>query len=102
MKRIAALVLCLIMTAAVLGAVAESDKDAVVAKGRAESINGVSVPWLAQRMLERGAKEALNLDGGGTACLMFMGQPLNRKNINQLRVVPSITGAGQSEQVPEK
>ena len=74
----------------------------LVAKGRAENINGVSVPWLAERMLERGVQEALNLDGGGTACLMFMGQPLNRKNINQLRVVTSITGAGQSEQVPEK
>ena len=74
----------------------------LIVKGRSDQSKGVTVPWLAHVMLERGVQEALNLDGGGTACLMFMGQVLNRKSADGLRNVTSITGAGQSDRVPEK
>ena len=39
---------------------------------------GVYFDWLADKMLEKGAVEALNLDGGGTVALVFMGEILNK------------------------
>ena len=30
--------------------------------------------WLAERMIALGATEALNLDGGGSSCLLVMGR----------------------------
>ncbi len=62
---------------------------------------GVYLNWLANKMLEKGVTEALNLDGGGTACLMFMGERIN-KTANSIRPVGSITGFGTSDLVPEK
>ena len=35
---------------------------------------GVRLSWLADRLLEQGCVEALNLDGGGTACMYFNGK----------------------------
>ena len=49
-------------------------------------------------MLEKGAVEAMNLDGGGTVALMFMGEMLNKSTSN-VRSVTSITGFGNSPQV---
>lgn len=43
-----------------------------------ENIRGVYLDWLGSLMLERGCTEALNLDGGGTAILIFMGERLNK------------------------
>ncbi len=74
----------------------------VVVKGQSDDSNGSTVPWVAQRMLEAGVKEALNLDGGGTATLMFMGKLLNRRTVANLRDTTSISGFGTSELVPEK
>ncbi|MBR4360179.1 MAG: phosphodiester glycosidase family protein [Clostridia bacterium] len=83
-----------------LGMIAPYHYYAVVAKGRTSTTNGVTIPWVARLMLERGVTEALNLDGGGTATLMFMGEVLNRKSVKDLRSVTSITGFGQSDLVP--
>ncbi len=74
----------------------------VAAKGQSDDSQGVTVPWMAQRMLEAGVQEALNLDGGGTATLMFMGKLLNRRNAVNLREMTSISGFGTSDLVPEK
>ncbi len=74
----------------------------IVAKGQSDDSQGVTVPWMARRMLEAGAKEALNLDGGGTATLMFMGKLLNRRTAANLRDTTSISGFGVSDLVPEK
>ena len=49
-------------------------------------------------MIELGVVEAVNLDGGGTAALMFMGEVLNRSSRN-LRSVNSLIGFGQSAQI---
>ena len=35
---------------------------------------GCNFQWLAEKMLELGCTEALNLDGGGTACMIFNGK----------------------------
>lgn len=60
--------------------------------------HGVYLDWMAEKMLEMGAVEALNLDGGGTACLTFMGKRLNRTG-SDIRALHSMIGFGQSEQV---
>ena len=70
-------------------------------EGRQERSKGAEIRWLAERMLERGVQEALNLDGGGTAILVFMGERVNRRGNYSTRVVGSMTGFGVSEQVPE-
>ena len=57
--------------------------------------------WLAERMYALGAVEALNLDGGGTVALVFMGEILNKTTKN-LRNVTSIIGFGQMTGVPEE
>ena len=70
----------------------------LVAKGRTSDSKGVYLTWLADKMLEKGAVEAMNLDGGGTVALMFMGEMLNKSTSN-VRSVTSITGFGNSPQV---
>lgn len=77
-----------------LGMIAPYHYFLLVAKGRTSTTNGVTIPWVARQMLERGVTEALNLDGGGTATLMFMGQVLNRTSVKDLRSVTGITGFG--------
>ena len=37
---------------------------------------GVHLNWVAQKMKELGCVEALNLDGGGTACMVFNGKTI--------------------------
>ena len=69
--------------------------------GRSDESKGVYLPWLAEKMLEKGATEAINLDGGGTVSLMFMGEYLD-KDTNQARSVTSIIGFGTSPQVYKK
>lgn len=70
----------------------------LVAKGRTDDSKGVYLNWLAEKMLEKGVVEGMNLDGGGTTALMFMGKILNKANRN-LRSTSSITGFGVSELV---
>lgn len=66
-------------------------------KGRVKSSKGVYLNWLAEKMLEKGAVEALNLDGGGTVALVFMGNILNKTG-NTMRGVTSIIGFGVAEE----
>ena len=48
---------------------------AIVLKGRPkDKYTGAHLSWLAEKMLEYGCTEALNLDGGGTATMMFNGK----------------------------
>lgn len=37
---------------------------------------GVKLHWLADKLLEYGCTDALNLDGGGTACMLFNGKTI--------------------------
>lgn len=61
---------------------------------------GVYLTWLADNMLSHGVVEGLNLDGGGTAALMFMGEKIN-KSPNSTRSVGSMTGFGVSTLVSD-
>ena len=74
----------------------------LVVKGRTSDSDGVYLNWLADNMLRHGVTEGINLDGGGTTALVFMGQILNWSSVKQLRQTTSISGFGVSDQVPEK
>jgi hypothetical protein len=50
----------------------------IVVEGRSDESEGCGLKRIAQRMLEVGVTEALNLDGGQTAAMLFMGKQLNR------------------------
>ncbi len=69
----------------------------VTAKGRydfnGKALNGVTLAWLAERMRSLGCENALNLDGGGTVALYFMGDVINYvKNTPNLRDISSMFG----------
>lgn len=66
----------------------------VAVEGRKKASEGATPAWLARKMQELGCVEALNLDGGGTAVMIFMGQVLNRSERN-LRSINSIIGFGR-------
>lgn len=73
-------------------------------EGRIKQSQGVPVEWLATRMKELNVTEALNLDGGKTCCLVFMGKKLETTNPNGLvrkgRSVSGMLGLGVSDKVP--
>ena len=69
----------------------------IVADGyRQGRSRGVYLTWLSRRMLELGVTEALNLDGGGTTALVFMGRLLNRTGKSK-RTVNSLIGFGRTD-----
>ena len=70
-------------------------------EGREDGSKGAKLDWMAEKMKELGCTEALNLDGGGTAALMFMGEVLNRSD-KDMRSVSTLIGFGQSEKVVGK
>ncbi len=67
-------------------------------KGRCKDSKGAYLSWLARRMIGLGVQEALNLDGGGTVELIFMGELLPTTG-NGGRNMTSLLGFGTSEQV---
>lgn len=75
----------------------------VVVEGRHNKSKGVGLEWLVAKMQELGAVEAMNLDGGQTAALVFMGEKINttgkfgaKANIRNLS---GMLGVGVSELV---
>lgn len=56
---------------------------AVLVQGRISTSNGCTFRWLANHMLGMGCTQALNLDGGGSTFMWFMGDMINRAaNVN--------------------
>ena len=66
-----------------LGMIAPGSYCALVITGRKEGSKGAYFGWMAEKMKEMGAAEALNLDGGGTAAIVFLGEILNHSEQNQ-------------------
>jgi exopolysaccharide biosynthesis protein len=63
---------------------------AVACDGRRSSVDGgLSMPELAEVMLELGATSALNLDGGGSTTLVHRGHLLNRPYSTQDQPAPA-------------
>jgi len=56
---------------------------ALMVTGRKTGSKGATLGWMAEKMLAMGAVEALNLDGGGTAAIIFNGQLINRPELKQ-------------------
>ena len=50
---------------------------AMMVEGRSKDSKGGNIGFLAEKLLERGCTEALNLDGGETSCILFMGKQIN-------------------------
>ncbi|MBR1585829.1 MAG: phosphodiester glycosidase family protein [Clostridia bacterium] len=86
-----------------LGMIAPYHYFVLCVEGRmtAQNNGGAYLTWLADKMIEKGVVEAMNLDGGGTSCLLFMGKKIN-KSANSTRSVYSLIGFGNSEQVEAK
>ena len=69
-------------------------------QGRREDSKGTFLQRMAEMMKERGVTQALNLDGGNTMALVFMGEMLNKeavyKNKKFVRTVTSLIGIGNT------
>ena len=78
-----------------VGIAADGTILAIDALGRRKDAVGVTTTWLAEKMLQLGAIEALNLDGGNTTSMIFMGDIINRpENVNKkdVRTVSGLIG----------
>ena len=51
---------------------------------------GASLPQLAKIYKDLGAKEALNLDGGGSSCMLVNGKETIRPSDKKQRPVPAV------------
>ena len=79
-----------------LGMIAPYHYFLLVVRGRTDESKGAYLTWLADKMLEKGVVEALNLDGGGTTALVFMGEMINKSDKSP-RSVGSMIGFGTTE-----
>ena len=61
-----------------MGITADGTVLAVDCLGRRKDAVGVTITWLADKLVELGAVEAINLDGGNTTCMIFMDDVINR------------------------
>ena len=81
-----------------LGMIAPYHYFILITDGREQSTaRGVYLNWLSEKMLEKGVQEALNLDGGGTTSLVFMGKRLNHTG-SSVRSLYSCIGFGSTVQ----
>lgn len=75
----------------------------VVAEGKRKGVaDGESCIWLGEKMAELGCQSAINLDGGATSVLIFMGQQLNvtgNYNSSTNRKQNELFGIGHSNAV---
>ncbi len=89
-----------------LGMIAPGHYLILTVDGRYDGAKGTYIDWLAARMHEAGVTEAINLDGGGTTALVFMGTQLSRvasakPDGANTRKVSSLLGFGTSSAVPD-
>jgi hypothetical protein len=69
--------------------IGRGDVIAVACDGRRSGVDaGLSMPELAQVMIELGAESAINLDGGGSTTLVHRGHLLNRPYSSQDQPAP--------------
>ncbi|HSQ43973.1 MAG TPA: phosphodiester glycosidase family protein [Ginsengibacter sp.] len=63
----------------------------LVAEGRSETASGITLIQEAQILKDLGCKEALNLDGGGSSCMLVNGKQVNSPSDKEgERSVPSV------------
>ena len=89
-----------------IGMVEKGHTFAMMLEGRHKGSVGAFLDFLADRMLEKGCTLAINLDGGETACMTFMGEQISfvggisNKN-SYARKTTELLGIGVSELVPD-
>ncbi len=76
----------------------------IMAEGRLKRSGGLTMSYLAKLMRAKGCENAINLDGGQTAVLIFMGKQINQIGAydggkTNSRPTCEIMGVGYSEQV---
>ncbi|MCQ2453438.1 MAG: phosphodiester glycosidase family protein [Clostridia bacterium] len=75
----------------------------ILTEGRTKDSEGVELSWLGQMMAEEGCVEALNLDGGKTSVMCFMGNKINQTGLpgkdEYARRTTDLLGIGHSEKV---
>ncbi len=83
-----------------LGMIEPNHYMVLTVSGRTDTSKGAYLTWLAERMIFLGVTEALNLDGGGTTSLVFMGERVyaDCSGTTSVRDVSSIIGFGQYTQ----
>ena len=79
-----------------LGVIAPNHYIVLTVSGRTDESRGAYLTWLAERMIALGVTEALNLDGGGTIALIFMGENVyaDCTGKTSVRDISSIFGFG--------
>ena len=76
-----------------MGCIAPCHYMIITAKGRTNDSRGVTMSWMAERFYSMGCRDAMNLDGGGTAALYFNGDVVNKaENSQNLRDISSMFG----------
>ena len=78
-----------------MGIAADGTIRVLCVMGRRKDAHGVTYRWTAEKMLEMGAVEAINLDGGATSTMIFMGDVLNHPegtDTRKLRSMSSMIG----------
>ena len=72
-------------------------------EGRIKRSKGDGISFLAEKLLEKGCTLGFNLDGGETACIVFMGHQLckiEEKRRQSSRATSDILGVGTSDLLP--
>lgn len=84
-----------------LGQVEPGHYVAMLVEGRISESKGCTLVELAEKFIEKGCVSAYNLDGGGTASMMFMGEYLNKLGsyTADKRTQIEVLGIGISDQV---
>lgn len=81
-----------------MGYTADNKLVVFVCEGRAENAAGLSLIQLAKVMKEIGCVEALNLDGGGSTCMLINGKETNTPSSKgEQRQIPSVFLIKRSE-----
>ena len=83
-----------------IGMVESGHYVAIMVEGRTKASVGCQLTYLADLFLKKGCTVAFNLDGGGTASMIFMGDYLNENTYSvQNRKQNEVLGIGISENV---
>ncbi|MBO2516411.1 MAG: hypothetical protein CW338_03925 [Clostridiales bacterium] len=75
-----------------LGMIAPGEYIVLTVTGRRDDSKGASFIWLAEKMNEKGAVESINLDGGNTCSLLFMGKIINRPANTKSKDIRYVSG----------
>ena len=71
----------------------------VLVEGKANGGEGQSCAWMAEKMADLGCQEAMNLDGGDTAVMLFMGKKINVNKTKNGRPQNELFGIGHSDAI---